>query len=106
MKREKLFEGALAELCAKAFAILIIEAMFPLDVNERNWIRLECCIPFDVWEHEDLSVAAFLQQGGQMHCIRWSPINGQGGGVNALQLRHVVFRANDAFDRSGMCIRQ
>ena len=41
-----------------------------------------------------------------MHRIRRTPINGQGGSVEALQLGHVVFRANDAFDGGRMPVRQ
>ena len=76
--------------------------MLPLEVNERNRIRLECGVPVDAREHMNLSVGAFLEQGRKMHGIRRPPINRQGGRVEALELGHVVFRANDAFD--GRCM--
>ncbi len=104
MKREKLFHRSLAQLSTVTEAILIVKAMLAFDVHKRYWIRLECWITIDVWDDTDLCVGAFLDQTTHRSSIGRTPIHGEGGDIKALQLRHVVLGADDAFDRSSMRI--
>ncbi len=78
--------------------------MLAFDVHKRNRIRLERWVTINVRDDTDLSVGTFLDETTHRSSIGRTPINGQSGSVEALQLRHVVFGADHALDGSSMRI--
>ena len=78
--------------------------MLPFDVHKWDRVRLERWIAINVWDDTDLSVGAFLDQTTHRSSILRPPIDGESGGIKALQLRHIVLGADDAFDGSSMSI--
>ncbi len=80
--------------------------MLAFDVHKRNRIRLERWIAIDMREDADLSVGAFLDETTHRSSIGRPPVDGQSGDIEALQLRHVVLRADDALDGSSMRISE
>ena len=95
---EKLFHRFCGAHAAVTFAVLVVKTVLPLDMNNGLRIRLECGIAVDVREHGDLRVGAFLQQSAERSSILRPPIHSKGGGAEALELRHVVLGADEAFD--------
>ena len=106
MKREELFHGSQAQLSAVTETFFIVKTMLAFEVHKRARIGLECWIAINVWNDTYLSVGAFLDQTTHRSSIFRPPIDGQSGGVKALQLRHVVFGADETFDRSSMRISE
>ena len=80
--------------------------MLLLDVNNGGRIWLQGWVSIDGREDCDLCVGAFLKEASECRSILRSPIDGEGGGAEALQLRHVVVGADDTFDGGCMSIRQ
>jgi len=106
MKREELFHRSLAQLSTVTKAILIVKAMLAFDVHKRNRVWLESRITVNVWDDTDLSVGAFLDETTDRSSIGRPPVDGESGDIEALQLRHVVLRADDALDGSSMRISE
>ncbi len=80
--------------------------MLALDVHKWNRVWLECWITIDLWDDADLSVGAFLEHAAQRSSILRPPVDGEGGSIKALQLRHVVLGADEALDGSGMGVSE
>lgn len=80
--------------------------MLAFDVHERNRIWLECWVSIDVWDDTDLCVGASLEHAAEAHGAVRTPVDGESADIEALQLRHVVVGANEAFDGSGMGISE
>ena len=103
---EQFFHGACGELTDVTFVILIVKTMVLFDMNNRKRIWLKCSVTIDVGEDADLGVGAFLEQATKRSSIFRAPIDCQCRRTEALQLRHIVLRADGAFDGSGMRIRE